>query len=98
MLGNNLILRVFTLSCIFLGGIFAIIATAGKEWQIFESHVSYRVGYSSYRNVTVTNKFGLWEYCTDDTYFGYRSRPNCKPVNNKLNSIKGNLKGNYFFI
>ena len=47
-----LVLRVAILTCIFLGVVFAIIATAGKEW------VKYEIDGTS-------NKLthGLWDYC-----------------------------------
>ena len=51
---NPLILRVVITVCIFLGRLFAIIATAGKEWQKYEE-IGYRYRKSTYYA-------GLWEY------------------------------------
>ena len=56
MMTNPLILRVVFMICIFLGGLLAIIATAGKEWQKLEG-------------ICMTLTAGLWEYCYKETYY-----------------------------
>ena len=52
MMANILILKITILACIFLGGLFAIIATAVKEWQKFENSLNsfnyQHYGYSYY--------------------------------------------------
>ena len=52
MIANILILKITILACIFLGGLFAIIATAVKEWQKFENSLNsfnyQHYGYSYY--------------------------------------------------
>lgn len=52
MMANILILKITILACIFLGGLFAIIATAVKEWQKFENSPNsfnyQHYGYSYY--------------------------------------------------
>ena len=58
---NPLILRVVIMVCIFLGRLFAIIATAGKEWQKYEE-IGYR-----YRKTTYYA--GLWEYWSKTEYY-----------------------------
>ena len=51
MMTNPLILRVVLMVCIILGGLFAITATVGKEWQKREG-----IDGSIFTE-------GLWEYC-----------------------------------
>lgn len=52
MIANILILKITILACIFLGGLFAIIANAVKEWQKFENSLNsfnyQHYGYSYY--------------------------------------------------
>lgn len=52
MMANILILKITILACIFLAGLFAIIATAVKEWQKFENSLNsfnyQHYGYSYY--------------------------------------------------
>ena len=89
MMTNPLILRVVLLVCIFLGGLFAIIATAGKEWLKREDI------YDGYDKSTYTA--GLWDYCFNegDYYYSYTL---CFPVNRILRKMKSSLKGNDFFM
>ena len=86
---NPLILRVVLLVCIFLGGLFAIIATAGKEWLQREDI------YDGYDKTTY--RAGLWDYCYKVTDH-YDSYTLCLPVNRVLRRMKSSLKGNYFFM
>ena len=51
---NVLIIRIVTLTCISVGGLTSIIATAGKEWEKFETGT--RIEKETY---------GLWYYCLD---------------------------------
>ena len=84
---NPLILRVVIMVCIFLGGLLAIVATAGKEWQKQEN-INYRHGKSTYYA-------GLWEYCSKQSYY-YDSYTTCSPVDEVLKMMKSSIKGNYF--
>ena len=88
MMINPLILRIVLLVCIFLGGLFAIIATAGKEWLKRDGI------YDGYDRYTYTA--GLWDYCYKVMDY-YDSYPLCSPVNWALRRMKSSLKGNYFF-
>ena len=81
---NPLVLRVVLLVCIFLGGLFAIISTAGKEW-LKRDGIYYGYG-----------RAGLWDYCYEVDY--YDSYTVCLPVNWRLRRMKSSLKGNYFFM
>ena len=51
---NPMILRVVLMICIILGGLFAIIATVGKEWQKLEDIDGSII------------TAGFWEYCYDN--------------------------------
>ena len=88
-MANHLILRVLIMACIFVGGLFAIIATAGKEWQKYED-IEYRYGRTTYYA-------GLWEYCFKEEYYD-ESNTRCSPVDEILRMMKSSIKGNYFFI
>lgn len=57
-----LILRVSILVCILLGGLFAVLATIGKEWQRIEQKFPY--GYDNPRVVKEKYYAGLWEFCS----------------------------------
>ena len=76
-MANISVLCIAILSCVFLGGLFAIIAAAGKEWHKIETQIS------STRKRTIT--LGLWDICTKIT--GFPSH--CIAI--KI--LKGNLKG-----
>lgn len=82
-----LVLRVAILSCIFLGVLFEIIATAGKEWE------KYQID-----GIDVKVIFGLWDYCGQN-----RVTSTCLPVNDalkeleKANLIESSTKGKDFF-
>ena len=89
-----LILRVALLVCILLGGLFAILATAGKEWQKFEQQFSYR-----YDNpIVIKEKYyaGLWEFCYARAIL-YQLHTICAPVNSQSRLLKGSIIGNYVF-
>ena len=83
-----LVLRVAILSCIFLGVLFTIIATAGKEWE------KYKID-----GIDAKVTFGLWDYCARD-----RQSSTCFSVNDLLkdlesaNLIKSRAKGKYLFL
>ena len=85
---NPFILRVVLMVCIFLGGLFAIIATAGKEW-LKKQDICDGYGKS-------THTAELWDYCYKDTY--YDPVTFCLPVNWVLRRMMISLKGNYFFM
>ena len=70
--------------CIFLGGLFAIISTAGKEWQKYED--------IRYRYSKITYYAGLWEYCSK--FENYNSYTKCSPVDEVLRLMKSDIKGN----
>lgn len=84
---NPLVLRVVIMVCIFLGGLLAIVATAGKEWQKQEN--------SKYRYATSTYYAGLWEYCSKQSYY-YNLYTRCSPVDEVLKMMKSSIKSNYF--
>ena len=83
-----LVLRVAILSCIFLGVLFAIIATAGKEWEKYETD-----------GIDARVTFGLWDYCARN-----RQTSACAPINDLLKNlesakfIKSRAKGKYLFL
>ena len=85
MMINPLILRIVLLVCIFLGGLFAIIATAGKEWQKREDI------HDDFGKITYTA--GLWDSCYKISHY-FDSVTSCSSLNMKNSS----LKGNYFFM
>ena len=73
-----LVLRVAILACALLGGLFAIIAVAGKEWQKKEVQFGF---------ITKKATIGLWETCgllTGDP-------TQCSTVKLKPGSLKGRL-------
>lgn len=81
-MANILVLRIAILICVFLGGLFAIIAAAGKEWHKIERQTSLT------RKRTIT--FGLWDICTKVT----GSSSHCIAINiliSSLSSLKGKL-------
>ena len=71
--------------CIFLGGMFAIIATAGKEWQKREDI------HDDFGKITYTA--GLWDSCYKISNY-FDSVTSCSPANMK----KSSLKRNYIFM
>ena len=83
-----LVLRVAILSCIFLGVLFAIIATAGKEWEKYEIDV-----------IDTKITFGLWDNCARN-----RETSACSPVNDALKFleseklIKSRAKSKHLFL
>lgn len=79
------------MGCIFLGGLLAIVATAGKEWLKRENidYENFDYGYSK-RTYTA----GLWEFCYKTYYDSYTI---CAPVNLVLTNTKSSIKGEYFF-
>ena len=83
-----LVLRVAILTCIFLGVLFVIIATTGKEWEKYEIDGT---------DGKVT--FGLWDYCG-----GNRKTSTCASVNDPLKElekaklIESSAKGKDFFL
>ena len=82
-----LVLRVAILSWIFLGVLFAIIATAGKEWEKYEID-----------GIDGKVTFGLWDYCARD-----RQTSTCLSINDLLKLlesaklIKSGAKSKYLF-
>lgn len=82
-----LILRFAILTCIFLGGLLAIIATAGKEWEKYEID-----------GIDGKVTFGLWDYCGRN-----RITSTCLSLNDALkeleraNLIESSAKGRDFF-
>lgn len=82
-----LILRFAILTCIFLGGLLAIIATAGKEWEKYEID-----------GIDGKVTFGLWDYCGRS-----RITSTCLSLNDALkeleraNLIESSAKGKDFF-
>ena len=78
-MGNILVLRIAILSCVLLGGLFAIIAAAGKEWHKIEIQIS------STRKRTIT--IGLWDICTKIT----GSPSQCIAIKILKTSLKGKL-------
>ena len=83
-----LVLRVAILPCIFLGVLFAFIATAGKEWE------KYEIDLIDFKII-----FGLWDYCVRNSQTN-----NCYSVNDLLKEgeslkfIKSSAKGKYLFL
>ena len=83
-----LIIRVALLACIFVGGLFAIIATAGKEWQKHETKEFH---------VTETYTVGLWDFCVKRTRYRNQQETLYSPIKNILrSSFKSSPKGNFF--
>ena len=78
-MANILVLGVAILSCMFLGGLFAIIAVAGKEWHKIETQIS------SNRKRTIT--IGLWDICPKTT----GSPSHCIAIKILKSSLKGKL-------
>ena len=84
----TLVLRVAILSCIFLGVLFVIIATAGKEWE------KYEIDFIDFKAT-----FGLWDYCIRDSQTSF-----CFSVNDLLKQgqslklIKSSAKSKYLFL
>ena len=89
-----LIRRVSILVCILLGGLFAVHATVGKEWQKFEQKFPY--GYVNPRLVKEKYYAGLWEFCSTHV-ISYLQYTICGPVNSQLKSLKNSITGNYYF-
>lgn len=73
-----LVLRIAILACVFLGGLFAIIAAAGKEWQKKEVQSGF---------VTKKITIGLWETCG----FLTGDPTQCSTFKLKAGSVKGRL-------
>lgn len=73
-----LVLRIAILACVFLGGLFAIIAAAGKEWQKKEEQSGF---------VTTKATIGLWEACGFLTV----DSTQCSTFKLKPGSLKGRL-------
>ena len=102
MMKVTLILRFAILICIFLGGLLAIIATAGKEWQKLGIE---QIGYHKTR----TDTLGLWEHCVKVTthilQFSQvkQEETTCQSINDFLDLLKEfventrELEGNSFF-
>ena len=88
-----LIRRVSILVCILLGGLFAVHATVGKEWQKFEQ--KFPCGYD---NPRVVKKYyaGLWKFCPTHV-ISYLQYTICGPVNSQLKSLKNSITGKYYF-
>ena len=63
MMANILILKITILACIFLGGLFAIIANAVKEWQKFENSLN-NFNYQHYG-------YSYYDYSSFYDYFDY---------------------------
>ena len=84
-----LVLRIAILACIFLGLLFTITATAGKEWDKYESDIK--------------ETFGLWEFCVQSNGLA-SSGSSCSSINDLLegfkrfNLIESSVKGNDCFI
>ena len=73
-----LVLRIAILACVFLGGLFAIIAVAGREWQKKEVQVGF---------ITTKATIGLWEACV----FSTGDPTQCSTFKLKPGSLKGRL-------
>lgn len=91
------------LSCIFLGGLLAIITTAGKEWQKIKKSKSRE--FSSYYEYYINPEefilgynTGLWEYCTTEEDDIGAARTRCISINDELRKYEHSTKGNYFCI
>ena len=63
MMANILILKITILACIFLGGLFAIIVNAVKEWQKFENSLN-NFNYQHYG-------YSYYDYSSFYDYFDY---------------------------
>ena len=102
-MANALIARIVILVCIFLGGLLAIVATAGKEWEKFEKQINSNYRYY-YPNVVNYEEFilgyntRLWEYCTNEEDDLGIQTSRCVSVNDELRRYESSMKGNYFFI
>ena len=102
-MANALMARIVILACIFLGGLLAIVANAGKEWEKFEKQVNsnYRHYYPyvvNYEEFILGYNTGLWEYCTkEEDDLGIQTT-RCVSVNDELRRYESRMKGNYFFI
>ena len=104
-MANVLIPRIAILTCIFLGGLLAIVATAGKEWEKIEIRVNrdtspyYDYYYvRNWEEYKTEYKTGLWEYCRKEGHDLGAARYRCFSVNDLLRNYKISMKGNYFFI
>lgn len=102
-MANVLKQRIAILACIFLGGLLAVIATAGKEWQKFKKSKNreFRMYYEYFRNpeeFILGYKTGLWEYCKTEEDDRGAARTRCISVNDKLRKYEHSMKGNYFCI
>ena len=73
-----LVLRIAILACVFLGGLFAIIAVAGREWQKKEVQDGL---------ITKKATIGLWEACV----FLTGDPTQCSTFKLKPGSLKGRL-------
>lgn len=73
-----LVLRIAILACVLLGGLFAIIAVAGREWQKREVQDGL---------ITKKATIGLWETCV----FLTGDPTQCSTFKLKPGSLKGRL-------
>ena len=73
-----LVLRIAILACVLLGGLFAIIAVAGREWQKKEVQDGL---------ITKKATIGLWEACV----FLTGDPTQCSTFKLKPGSLKGRL-------
>ena len=80
-----LALRIAILACAFLGGLLAIIAVAGTEWQKLEHRVKVFTMDAIPRKFVVT--IGLWKYCSKVEGIGTQ----CRIFTIEKNSLKGRL-------
>ena len=102
-MANALIATIVILACILLGGLLAIAATAGKEWEKFEKQINsnYRYYYPyvvNYEEFILGYNTGLWEYCTNEEDDLGIKTTRCVSVNDELRRYESSMKGNYFFI
>ena len=74
----SFILRVTIFICVFLVGLFTILATAGKK---YEEKEDFRVFYDG---PTERTKYyaGLWEFC-NSVSFSYQQYTVCAPINSQ---------------
>ena len=80
-----LVLRIAILACAFLGGLLAIIAAAGTEWQKSEYQEKLFTIDIFPRKIVVT--IGLWKYCSKAEGIGTQ----CRIMKIGKSSLKGRL-------
>ena len=89
----SLILRVAILIFLFLGGLFAILATTGKKWQKYEEKENFPVCYNGPTEKTEYCA-GLWDFCYSRS-ISYQKYTVCAPINSQSNVLKSSITGSY---